>query len=276
MQIILSNVKEFKAPLIRSGMFILCFLTFAVFSNTPVEATELSGRDIMVMVDDAPDGDDRKSRVEMVLINHRGKKRIRDMVSFVKDYGKDTKKLMAFKKPLDVKGTAFLSWEYDNPDKDDDKWLYMPALRKVRRISGESNNDAFMGSDFTYDDMGDRSVDEDNHTLLGEEMVDGHLCWKIQSIPVKKETAYDKRTLWVRQDAHKTIKAEYLDAQGLIKTFSVEDMKPHQGFWTIFKMKMENHRENHTTVMNMTNVAYDTGVSDRFFSVNTISRGHLR
>ena len=261
---------------IKPPIVIPVLLILLVATGLQVSATELSGRDIMVMVDDAPDGDDRKSRIEMTLINHRGKKRVRDLVSFVKDYGKDSKTLMAFKKPLDVKGTAFLSWEYDNPDKNDDKWLYMPALRKVRRISGESNNEAFMGSDFTYDDMGDRNVDEDTHTLLGEEVLAGHPCWKIRSIPVKKESAYDSRILWVRQDAFKTVRAEYLDAQGLIKTFSVEELKPHQGFWTVFKMKMENHRENHATVMTVSDVAYDTGVSDRFFSVNTISRGHLR
>ncbi|MCG8618338.1 MAG: outer membrane lipoprotein-sorting protein [Desulfobacterales bacterium] len=264
----------FKAPLIRLAIVILLF--FTLFALHSADATELTGRDIMVMVDEAPDGDDKKSIVEMILINHRGRKRVRTMVSFSKDYGRDTKKLMAFKKPLDVKGTSFLSWEYDNPEKDDDKWLYMPALRKVRRISGESDNDAFMGSDFTYDDMGDRNVDEDTHTLIGEATVSGHDCWKIQSVPVEKNSAYDRRTLWVRKDALITVKAEYFDAQGLIKTFIVEELRPHQDFWTIFKMKMENHRENHATIMNVSDVDYNTGVSDRFFSVNTISRGHLK
>lgn len=267
---------KIPAPPIRLGIVILLFLLPAVISQNPATASELAGRDIMVMVDEAPDGDNRKSQIEMVLINHRGKKRIRRMISFSKDYGKDVKKLMAFKKPLDVKGTSFLSWEYDAPEKDDDKWLYMPALRKVRRISGASNNEYFMGSDFTYDDMGDRSVDEDTHTLLGEEMLEGHECWKIECIPVEKESAYDKRILWVRKDAKKTVKAEYLDTQGLIKTFTVEDLKPHQGFWTVFKMRMENHRENHVTVMTLSDVVYDTDVADSFFSVNTISRGHLR
>lgn len=254
--------------------FFLIFLAGRPLAHAA--ATKLSGREIMVMVDEAPDGDDRKSLIEMILINRRGKKRNRTMVSFSKDFGKDTKKLMAFKKPLDVKGTAFLSWEYDNPEKDDDKWLYMPALRKVRRISGESDNESFMGSDFTYDDMGDRNVDEDVHTLIGEEILEGHDCWKIRSVPVKKEAAYDKRILWVRKDAHKVVKAEYLDAQGLIKTFTVQELKSHQGIWTTFKMKMENHRENHATIMSVSDVDYDTGVADRFFSVNTISRGHVR
>ena len=74
---------------------------------------------------------------------------------------------MVFEKPADVKGTAFLSWEYDDPKKEDDKWLYMPAMKKVRRISGASKNEYFMGSDFTYDDMGDRNVEEDTQYPAG-------------------------------------------------------------------------------------------------------------
>lgn len=271
-----SIIATIPGPLRRLFILILLLLIFMGICRDPVRASGPTGRDIMVLVDQAPDGEDRKSGIEMVLVNRRGKKRVRQMVSFSKDYGKDTKKLMAFKKPMDVKGTAFLSWEYDNPEKDDDKWLYMPALRKVRRISGASTNEAFMGSDFTYDDMGDRNVDEDTHTLLGEEAVDGVDCWKIRAVPVEKEPAYDRRILWVRKDANKVIRAEYLDAQGLIKTFTVMDMAKVQGFWTIRKMKMENHRDTHATIMTVSDVAYDTGVEDRFFSVNTISRGHLR
>ena len=258
-----------------SAAMILCLCAF-VYQAGPARAESLTGRDIMVMVDEAPDGDDRKSTIEMVLINRRNKKRVRVMSSFGKDFGKDTKKLMAFKKPMDIKGTAFLSWEYDDPSRDDDKWLYMPALRKVRRISGASTNDYFMGSDFTYDDMGDRNVDEDDHTLMGEDPLNGQACWKIKSIPKEDDSLYDEKILWVSQTAHKTIKAEYYDAQGLIKTYTVEDLNEHQGFWTIFKMKMENHREQHATVMTLSDVEYNTGVDETFFSVNTISRGHLR
>ena len=168
----------------RIYFFSVLILLFTPFIKNQAVASPLTGRDIMVMVDQAPDGDDRRSTIEMVLINRAGtKKRVRMMSSFGKDYGKDTKKLMGFKKPMDIKGTSFLSWEYDDPSRDDDKWLYMPALRKVRRISGTSTNDYFMGSDFTYDDMGDRNVDEDDHTLIGEEAVNGHDCWKIKSIP---------------------------------------------------------------------------------------------
>jgi len=256
--------------------FFICILFLSPLVKGKAVASPLTGRDIMVMVDQAPDGDDRRSTIEMVLINRRNKKRVRMMSSFGKDYGKDTKKLMGFKKPMDIKGTSFLSWEYDDPSRDDDKWLYMPALRKVRRISGASTNDYFMGSDFTYDDMGDRNVDEDDHTLIGEETMGGYACWKIKSIPKEDDSLYDEKIVWVSQKALKPIKAEYYDAQGLIKTYTVEDLREHQGFWTVFKMKMENHREKHTTLMTLSNLEYNTGVDNGFFSVNTISRGHLR
>ena len=266
----------FRGTLVPAAIIIILFSIALSVSTAPAESAPLTGREVMVLEDEAPDGKDRKSTLEMVLINRRGKKRVRQMVSFSKDYGRDTKKLMAFKKPMDIKGTAFLSWDYDDPKRNDDKWLYMPALRKVRRISGASNNDYFMGSDFTYDDMGDRNVDEDDHTLLGDESVNGWECWKVKSVPREKESAYDEKVVWIGKESRKVIKAEYYDAQGLIKTYTTEELRKVQGFWTIYKMKMENSRENHTTLMNFADMIYDTGVDDRFFSVNTISRGHLR
>ncbi len=241
-----------------------------------MNASALTGREVMVMVDEREDGDDSKSIVEMTLINRRGKKRIRQMVSYRKDYGADSKKVMCFKKPADVQGTAFLSWEWDDPDKNDDKWLYMPALRKVRRIGGESTNDYFMGSDFTYDDMGKRNVDEDTHTLICQEAVNGSNCWKIESIPLEKDANYNRKILWVDKDARAVIKAEYYDSQGLLKTLTVKDLKRHNDIWTIFEMEMNNTRENHTTIMKMSNVQYNIGVADSFFQTATISRGIVR
>ena len=256
--------------------YVLIILLALAAGFFPVNVLALTGRDVMVMVDEREDGDDRKSVVEMILINHRGKKRIRQMLSYSKDYGKDSKKLMYFQKPFDVKGTSFLSWEYDNPETDDDKWLYMPALRKVRRISGKSTNDYFMGSDFTYDDMGDRNVDEDTHTLKGQELVNGSECRVVESVPVEEDACYDKKVIWVRKNANVVIKAEYYDSQGLIKVFTVHDLKKQNNIWTIFEMEMKNLRENHTTVMKIKNVEYNTGVEDGFFRVNTISRGIVR
>ena len=237
---------------------------------------QFTGREIMVKVDERPDGDDRKGIIHMVLINKRNRKRERTVLSYSKDYGKDSKQLMYFQKPADVKGTGFLSWEYDDPKRDDDRWLYMPALRKVRRISGKSRNEYFMGTDFTYDDMGDRNVDEDEHRLLREEKTDDFDCWVIESIPKDKDDMYTKKILWVRKDALVVIKAEYYDKMGLIKILTVIDVKQQDGFWTIFRMEMDNTSEKHKTIMKMQDIQYNVGLKDNLFRVSTLQRGNIR
>ncbi len=145
-------------------------LLIALLAIGSAQAAGLSGRDIMQKVKNRPDGDTRYATVEMTLIQRSGHKRIRKLVSWAMDVRKDTKKIMFFTYPGDVKGTGFLTWDYDNPRKVDDKWLYLPAMKKTRRISGKSSKtDYFMGSDFTYNDMSMRNVDEEKHQLLREE-----------------------------------------------------------------------------------------------------------
>jgi hypothetical protein len=255
----------------------LCFLAL-LMTVLPAQAAETvpTGLAIMTRVDDRPDGDDRTQMLTMTLINKSRRQRIRKVKSYSKDFGKDKKSVMVFEKPADVRGTAFLSWEYDDPAREDDKWLYMPAMKKVRRISGASKNEYFMGSDFTYDDMGDRNVEEDTHTLLGEEVVDGHDCWKVESIPVDPENMYTRKVIWVCKAADMAIKAEYYDKDGLLKTFKALDFRQQDGFWTLFKSEMDNVSRKHKTVMEIDSVKYNTGINDNLFRVSTIQRGNIR
>ena len=252
-----------------AGSFLLTFASLCA-------EEQLTGKEIMVKVDERPDGDDRKGIIHMVLINKRNRKRERTVLSYSRDYGKDSKQLMYFQKPADVKGTGFLSWEYDDPKRDDDRWLYMPALRKVRRISGKSRNEYFMGTDFTYDDMGDRNVDEDEHRLLRDEKIGDFDCWVIESIPKDKDDMYTKKILWVRKDALVVIKAEYYDKMGLMKVFTTKDIRQQDGFWTIFHMEMDNISEKHKTIMKMQDIQYNVGLKDNLFRVSTLQRGNIR
>lgn len=275
-----THFKEYlkiKIPLNYLLFIPLLFLLMAdtLAASQPAKAKQ-GGREIMVMVDERPDGFDRKSEIKMTLTNRRNRQRVREIVSFKKEYGKDSKKLMYFKKPADVKGTSFLTWDYDEIEKDDDKWLYMPALRRVRRISGSSNNDYFMGTDFTYDDMGDRNVDEDRHTLLREEKADGIDCWVVESVPLGEDELYTKKILWVRKDALVTIKTEYFDKNGLMKIFRVTGLEKISGFWTITKMEMENIVEEHKTEMEIKNTCYNQNLKDSLFKVAAISKGKIR
>lgn len=236
-----------------------------------------SGRDIAIIVHDRPEGEDRKGMMHMTLVNKRGRTRERSVLFLSKDYGKDSKSIMFFQAPADVKGTGFLQYEYDDPSKEDDRWLYLPALKKVRRISGSSKSDYFMGTDFTYDDMGGRSVDEDSHILLREEEFEGLKCWVLESIPKDKDYMYSKRISWIRQDALTPVRVEFYDRQeNPLKILTVTELRKQDGFWTIFKMEMDNIQEKHKTILEITEMHYDVGLKDNLFRVSTLERGRLK
>ena len=126
------------------------FLTLALaLVAVALQAQQLSGRDIMKKIDERPDGDTRYAQMELTLVKKNGSKRERKVESWAMDIGKDTKKIMYFTYPGDVKGTGFLTWDYDRIGKEDDKWLYLPAMKKTRRISGSSSKtDYFMGQEY--------------------------------------------------------------------------------------------------------------------------------
>ena len=246
--------------------------TLAVYST---QAAGLSGRDVMLKVKNRPDGDTRYADIEMTLIQKSGHKRVRKLESWAMDVGKDTKKIMFFTYPGDVKGTGFLTWDYDDESKTDDKWLYLPAMKKTRRISGKSSKtDYFMGSDFTYDDMSTRSVDEETHTLLKEEMQDGHKCWVVQSVPKDKDEIYSRRVMWIRQDCLMAVKGEYYDKLNkLHRRLSISNIEKVQDFWTMHLMQMENVQTGHKTIIKMNNQKFDVKVSANLFTVSKLEKG---
>lgn len=251
--------------------FILCMLFCTMAGN----AQQLTGRDIMVKADERPDGDTRYSEMTLTLTNKNGSKRERKVKTHAKDYGKDTRQILFFLYPGDVKGTGFLTWEYDQIGKDDDKWLYLPAMKKTRRISGSSaKTDYFMGTDFTYDDMGDRNVDEDKHTFVREEVLDGHKCWVVESTPLTKGEIYTKKISWIRQDCLIAAKVEYYDKLGkLHRVLNLSDIKQVQGFWTMGEMHMKNVQTNHQTDILIQNQKFDFPVSDNMLTVTTLEKG---
>ncbi len=237
----------------------------------------LTGAGIAEMVHDRPDGDDRTMTMTMTLINHRGAKRVRSTVSYSKDYGEDSKSVICFLEPADVRGTGFLTWDYDDPAKEDDRWLYMPALGKVRRIAGSSRNDYFMGTDFTYQDLGSRAVGDDEHELLREEEFDGFQCWVVESKPKEEGHMYSRVVKWVRQDALIPVRVEFYDrTERLLKILTVPDIRFQDGFWTAFHMEMESVQDKHRTMLEMSDVEYNPGLSDNLFRVSTLEQGRVK
>ena len=270
--------KTIKAEVkMKTRKVITVLIAFIALTISNLAIGQQTGRDIMQKVDERPDGDTRKSLMTMELINKRGSKRVRSMLSYSKDFGNDKKTIMFFQKPADVKGTGFLTWDYNEDDKDDDRWLYLPAMKKNRRISGASaKKEYFMGSDFTYDDMGNRDIDSDNHKLLREETLNGNDCWVIESTPKETDDQYSKKISWIHKDNFIAVKVEYYDKQSaLMKVLEVDSFKEIEGFWTATSMTMSNIQREHKTFINIESMEYDIPLDDILFTVNSLEKGYL-
>ncbi len=181
---------------------------------------------------------------------------------------------MFFVTPADVRNTSFMNWSYDEAGKDDDQWIYLPALKKVKRISSDSKSDYFMGSDFTYDDLGDRHPTEDNHKLLREETIDGENCYVVESIPKDDEYMYSRTVVWIIKDKSIGLKKEFYDEdEELLKTLTNKKYEKIKGYWTILSSEMFNVQKDHTTKMELANVKLDTGIPANKFTERMMKRG---
>lgn len=236
-------------------------------------AQKLSGREIVDKVYNLPSGDDQTSDLTMTLINKSGKERIRKIKQFTKDMGEVEKSIMFFQSPADVKNTSFMSWTYDS-DKSDDQWIYLPALKKTKRISSDSKSDYFMGSDFTYDDLGDRKLDDDIHELIGEETIDGVDYYLVQSIPKDEDYIYSKTKTWIRKANFIGLKKEFYDEDGdLLKILMIKKFEEISGFLLITNSEMKNVQKDHRTSMVLTNVKVNTDISTSQFTERMMTRG---
>lgn len=235
------------------------------------------GREIMQKVIDRPNGDTRYSELTMKLINKRNRIRERKIKSYALDIGKDTKKIMFFEYPGDVKGTGFLTWDYDEIGKNDDKWLYLPAMKKTRRISGSSaKKDYFMGSDFTYDDMGKRNIDEDVHKLIKEETIQGYKCWIIESVSKDKRDLYKRKVSTIRQDNYVAIKVEYFDKLNKPhRILNLSEIEKIDGFWIAKKLIMENIQRKHKTILEIKNPKFNINLKESSFTISKLSKARI-
>ena len=254
-------------------------IALALFAAAAVSfafAQELTGREIMQKASNREKAVTDSFKMRMTLINSNGKKRVREVTAYSKDYGKEEKTVMVFLLPADVKGTGYLAYSYDDSSKSDDRWLYMPALKKAKRISGSSNQDYFMGTDFTYDDISGHKIDDYTYTLLAEENVDGKNCWKVESVPVKK-SMYSKYISWIDKESLVQVKAEFYDEQGsLLKVLTVSGIEKKDGFWTAGKMEMNNLQKKHTTVIETLKHEFNKTIPDSYFRVSSLEEGKIR
>jgi len=244
-------------------------------------ADDPKAREIMEKVDSRDDGDNRVSDMEMILIDKKGKKRVRRLKSFSKDKGEDTMGLMFFLHPADVKDTAFLTYDYDDGARDDDQWLYLPALKKTKRIASGDKTGSFMGSDFSYADMTSRELENYDFTLLKESKVGDHEVWLIQSVPrtkaVVERFGYTKSVSFVRKDNYVIVRAvNWVKAGKKLKYLDVKKLDLIEKIWVPTEVHMttkKNKKTRHKTIMKFSNIRFNQNLDEHFFSVRQMEKG---
>jgi len=247
--------------------------TLALFS-VPIYAAGITGLEVMQNTYNRPSGDNMQGDLTMTLINSRGEERVREIKQFIKDYGDVAKKTMFFISPADVRNTSFMNWSYDEPSRSDDQWIYLPALKKVKRISSDSKGDYFMGSDFTYDDLGDRHPLDDTHRIVREEVVNGIPAYVVESVSKEKDYMYSRTVSWINKESWTGLKKEFYDEDGdLLKILTVEGQQVFDGVIIITRMNMKNVQKNQSTVMSFSNVIVNGGISDDNFTERIMRRG---
>ncbi len=253
---------------------VMILLSLIFISNTQINAQQLSGLKIIENVYNRPTGEDINSDLVMTLTNSTGNKRVREIKQFSRDFNNVEKSIMFFVSPADVKNTSFMNWSYAEEGKDDDQWIYLPALKKTKRISSDSKSDYFMGSDFTYDDLGDRQPNQDKHKVLREEKLNNEDCYVVESTPKDKDYMYSKTITWIIKDKWIGLKKEFYDEDDeLLKILSVYKYLDISGFWTITHTEMKNEQKDHKTIMELKNVKINTGIDESKFSERIMTRG---
>ena len=256
-------------PLILSILLLLPSL--AVLAETPEE----KGLRIAQEADRADSGwGDMRSGLEMILRNRQGRESRRLMHSRVLEVqGDGDKSLIVFDAPRDVKGTAFLS--YTHALKPDDQWLYLPALKRVKRISSRNKSGPFMGSEFAYEDMTSQEVEKYRYRWLRDEALNGRDCYVIERRPRYKYSGYTRQTAWLDKEMLQPLKLDYYDRKdSLLKTLTFEGYKPYldHPYWRPASAEMVNHQTGKSTVLKWKDYRFKTGLTPRDFDRNSLKR----
>ncbi len=210
--------------------------------------------------------DDGRAVVNMDLVNKSGKTRTRRFVMLRLDTtdGGAQKYYTYFTEPSDVRRTTFMVWK--EPDSDDARWIYVPAVDLVRRISAKDKGSSFVGSDFSYEDVSGRHWSDDTHEFVRDEELDGRAAHVIKSTPREKDSFTEKVT-WVDAETSLPLREEYYDRKGeLERVFTAERIEVVDEHPTIVERKMENVKKNHHTVVTFEEVSYDVGIEDDVFT----------
>ncbi|MBI2835200.1 MAG: outer membrane lipoprotein-sorting protein [Acidobacteria bacterium] len=223
-------------------------------------------------------GADMRARVVMELVSESNKRRTRDLTMLRRNdpKSKNQKYFIYFHEPGDVRRTTLLVWKYY--ERDDDRWIFIPAVNAVRRIAAKDSRSSFVGSDFSYEDVSGRDVSADTHTLLREDRVGDADCFVVQSIP-KAAVDYTKKLSWIDKKSFLPRKEEYYDAQNqLARVFTADRIEvftsgtgdAKKEYPTVVKRTMANVKSGHRTEVTFSSMQHDVGLDDGVFTERSL------
>ena len=249
---------------------LLCLLPLGGQAETPEE----KGLTIAIEADNRDTGFvDYTHDVQMILRNKQGQESTRMIRSKTLEVDDDGDKSMTiFDEPRDVRGTALLSFTHkEGPD---DQWLYLPALKRVKRIASDNKSGPFMGSEFAYEDISSQEVEKYTYKFLRDDTLDGLEVFVFERYPLDKKSGYTRQIIWLDQEHYKERKIEYYDRKNaLLKTLVLNDYHQYlDKFWRAHNMYMENHLTGKNTRLIQSNYEFNTGLTDRDFDKNSLKR----
>ncbi|WP_347329902.1 outer membrane lipoprotein-sorting protein [Marinimicrobium locisalis] len=262
-----------RAPLLALATMIATFGAAAEVS-TDESSAERKGLEIAREADRRDTGfGDTSSRMEMVLRNRHGEETVRRMRSRTLEQKNDgDKTLIIFDNPRDVKGTAFLSFTHKKGP--DDQWLYLPALKRVKRISSSNKAGPFMGSEFAFEDLSSQEVEKYTYKYLRDEGFDGRDHFVVERIPVDPKSGYSRQEVWFDKEEYRVWKIDFYDRKGeLLKTLSASDYNQYlDQYWRAERLAMVNHQTGKSTDLRLKDWKFQNGFSEQDFNKNSLKR----
>jgi len=277
--------KKTIASLLRSAFLLCAGTVFVATVPSYAFAQQVTGQEVVKNCDYKYPGDDQRTKLTIVLKDKDGNERRNEYLRLWKDYkGKDNirEKMVLFTQyPPDAKGAAFMRWAFTAAeDKNADQWIYLPVLKKTRRVSIRDPGDSFLGSDLTYADISGRALDQDEHKLVKVEQRGGQEFYVVESVPKESNPLYSKRVSWFTKTPDWSGCAKvgvlYYDTKGnLLKKQSLTWQKVDNA-WLWKRVEVENVQTNHSSVFVTDDPEVNVGLDDGIFTERTLRRGYRR
>lgn len=238
------------------------------------ETAEEKGLAIAVEADKRDEGfGDSTADMTMELRNKQGDSSTRYIrIKTLEVIGDGDKSMSIFDEPADVKGTAFLT--FSHAIKPDEQWLYLPALKRVKRINSKNKSGPFMGSEFAYEDIASQEIEKYTYKYLRDETLNGIDCFVIERYPAYEHSGYTRQVVWINKAEYRPEKVVFYDRKNsLLKTLTYDGYQQYlDKFWRADQMNMENHQTGKSTTLTWSNYQFRTGLEDRDFNKNSLKR----